>query len=127
MSHQIQKSSADSENVQSAAYFWKFRNRDNFLQIVTRGEPQLLVEGSEQEFITEHYWGCSVQRDGSTLEYRVEHPRWRIWESQTAELHSNVVHLYGEQFGDVLSQPPSSAFLAEGSEIKVYKGVKLKM
>jgi len=85
-----------------------------------------LIEGSGQEFITEHYWGYLVQRNGSTLEYRVEHPRWKVWETQTAELRCDVANLYGKQFADALNQQPSSAFLAEGSEIKVYGGVRLK-
>jgi len=125
MSHQIEMVSDQSEEIKSAAYFWRFRGSENYLKLFTRGMAQPLVEGSEQEFITEHYWGYSVQRDGSTMEYRVEHPRWRVWDTQTAELHCDVAALYGKEFCDVLNQPPSSAFLTEGSKIKVYKGVRL--
>ncbi len=125
-SHQIEKSSADENEIKSAAYFWRFKGQENFLKLVTRGKAQPLVAGSEPEFITEHYWGNTRQRDGSTLEYRVEHPRWRFWETETAELHCDVARLYGQQFCDVLSQPPTSAFLAEGSAVKVYRGVKIK-
>jgi uncharacterized protein len=118
MSHQIE--------ANSAAYFWKFQGEENFLKIAVQGEAQLPAEGSEQEFITEHYWGYTAQSDGSTLEYRVEHPRWRVWNAQTAELHCDVAGLYGKQFCRALNRTPSSAFLAEGSEIKVCKGAKLK-
>jgi uncharacterized protein len=118
MSHQI-----DSN---SAAYFWRFNGKENFLKVVVQGDAQPLLEGSEQEFMTEHYWGYTAQREGSTLEYRVEHPRWRVWNAQAAELHCDVAGHYGEQFCNTLNQPPSSAFLAEGSEVKVYKGVKIK-
>ena len=117
MSHRIE--------TNFAAYFWEFNGGENFLKVAVHGDAQSLIEGSEQEFITEHYWGCTAQRDGSTLEYRVEHPRWRAWDAQKAELHCDVAALYGKQFCEALSQPPSSAFLAEGSEIKVYKGVRL--
>jgi len=118
MAHQIE--------INSAAYFWKFKGKENFLKVAVQGEAQPLREGSEQEFITEHYWGYTAQRDSSTLEYRVEHPRWRVWNAQTAKLHCDVAGLYGEQFCHALNQPPSSAFLAEGSEVKVHKGVKIK-
>jgi uncharacterized protein YqjF (DUF2071 family) len=117
MSHQIE--------TNFAAYFWKINGGENFLKVAVHGDAQSLIEGSEQEFITEHYWGYTAQRDGSTLEYRVEHPRWRVWDAQTAELHCDVAGLYGKQFCDALNQPSSSAFLAEGSEIKVYKGIRL--
>jgi uncharacterized protein len=122
MSHQIETAS-----VKSVTYFWRFNGEENFLKISAHGDAQPLVEGSEHEFITEHYWGYTAQRDNSTLEYRVEHPRWRVQDSQTAELHCDVSNLYGRQFCHALNQPPSSAFLAEGSEIKVYKGVRLKL
>jgi uncharacterized protein len=34
--------------------------------------------GSQEEFITEHYWGYTACGE-RTSEYRVEHPRWKIW------------------------------------------------
>ena len=109
----------------SVRYSWWFNGNENFLRLTVRGEAQPLRAGSEQEFITEHYWGYTAQRDGSTLEYQVEHPRWRVWESETAELHCDIAGLYGEQFCEALSCRPASAFLAEGSAVTVRKGVRL--
>ncbi|HVU28070.1 MAG TPA: DUF2071 domain-containing protein [Verrucomicrobiae bacterium] len=120
MSHQIEPDSS------ATAYFWRFKGNENVLKIITRGQPQIPVEGSQPEFIAEHYWGYTAQYDGSTLEYRVEHPRWRIWDSQSAELHCDVAALYGKSFSETFSHLPSSAFLAEGSPVKVYKGIRLK-
>jgi uncharacterized protein YqjF (DUF2071 family) len=123
MSHQIEKF---QQEIKSASYFWRFDGRENHLKIVTRGHAQPLPDGSAQEFITEHYWGYATQHDGSTMEYQVEHPRWRIWETQKSEFQCDVANLYGESFYKFLNQFPSSAFLADGSEVKVHKGVKLK-
>lgn len=123
MSHRIGKF---QEEIKSASYFWRFDGRENHLKVVTRGHAQPFADGSLQEFIAEHYWGYATQRDGSTMEYHVEHPRWGIWETQTAEFHCDVANLYGESFCKFLNQPPSSAFLADGSEIKVHKGIKIK-
>ena len=106
-------------------YSWLFNNRSHSLQVVTRGEPQELRAGSEAEFITEHYWGYTGQRDGSTLEYRVEHPRWRVWDVQEATLDCDVAGLYGKQFASSLSAKPASAFLADGSAVSVSKGARL--
>lgn len=122
MSHQIEKS---DEEIKFASYFWRFNGRENFLKVATRGQAQPTVEGLLQEFIAEHYWGYSAQRDGSTLEYRVEHPRWQVWGAQAAELHCDIAKLFGEKFRDSLNRSPSSAFLADGSDVKVYKGIKL--
>jgi uncharacterized protein YqjF (DUF2071 family) len=120
MSHQI-----EAKPVRFATYCWRFNGKLNFLKIATRENPELPLKGSEPEFITEHYWGCTAQRDGSTLEYRVEHPRWRVAEAETADLNCDVAGLYARQFCHALKQPPSSAFLAEGSAVKVYRGIRL--
>ena len=114
------------DQLRTAAYGWKWQGTWHEIAIGVRGAPQLMLPGSEAEFIAEHYWGYTAQRDGSTLEYRVEHPRWRVWDSQTAELNCDVAALYGQAFEPVLNCQPSSAFLAEGSAVNVYKGVRLK-
>jgi uncharacterized protein len=125
-SHQIESLPGRPEDIKSVAYFWRFKGRENFLKLATRGSAQPLIEGSQQEFITEHYWGYTAQRDGSTLEYRVEHPRWRVWDSETAELSCDVAALYGQEFCSLLNRRPTTAFLAEGSLVKVCQGVRLK-
>ena len=52
--------------------------------------------------------------------------RWQIWETASAEVQCDVVDLYGKEFCEFPGRPPASAFLADGSEIKVCHGVKLK-
>ncbi len=78
--------------------------------------------GSEETFITEHYWGYASQRNGSTVEYQVEHPRWGVWKAEEASLDCDVAELYGPEFKDALTSPPCSAFVADGSGIVVRHG-----
>jgi hypothetical protein len=124
MSHWIEKVHGE---IKSVSYGWQFNNHENFLKVIVRGQAQPLIENSLQEFITEHYWGYATQRDGSIKEYLVEHPRWDVWETQAAEFNCETANLYGESFYKFFNRPPSSAFLADGSKVKVYKGVKLKL
>ena len=119
------RSPGEPQNIESAKYFWTFQKRAQFLEVVTDGAPSHFVEGSEEEFIAQHYWGYSKQKDGGTLEYRVDHPVWRIWQARSARLECDVEKLYGKQFAQVLRGKPSSSFLAEGSAITVYRGVKI--
>jgi uncharacterized protein YqjF (DUF2071 family) len=111
--------------LKSTEYSWLFARKQHSLKLITKGEAQVLRDGSEAEFITEHYWGYNKQRDGSTLEYRVEHPRWSVYEISEAHFDCDVVNLYGAQFRDSLSRQPSSAFLAEGSPVTVFKGERV--
>ena len=123
MTHRVEKTGAE---VQSAEYSWRFHGAHNRLKVATRGIAQSLVPGSPQEFITEHYWGYARQRDGSTMEYRVEHPPWQVWEVATAEFKCDIAGLYGANFETCLRGPPASAFLAAGSAVKVFCGKRLR-
>ena len=111
--------------LKSAEYSWRFAGRQNSMKLTVRGEAQLLEAGSEAEFITEHYWGYNAQRNGSTLEYRVEHPRWQVYDVADAKLDCDVAGLYGQKFCASLNRQPSSAFVAEGSAVAVYQGTPL--
>jgi hypothetical protein len=77
---------------------------------------------SHEAFITEHYWGYTTQRDGSTLEYQVEHPRWNVCNVATSELACDVASLYGPEFAPFVVGKPTSCFVADGSPIVVRRG-----
>ncbi len=109
----------------SVRYEWFFGRRWQSLSAELTGEPAALVAGSEEEFITEHYWGYCRQRDGSTLEYQVEHIPWRVWAAANAQLDCDVAALYGPEFVPALQATPTSAFVAEGSPIVVRRGVRI--
>lgn len=71
------------------------------------------------------YWGYTRQRDGGTLEYQVEHPRWAVWTATEACFTGPGSDLYGRDFGRILSARPDSAFVAPGSPVAVHRGVRL--
>ena len=114
MKHQI-----DHADLKLAVeYSWRRGRKWESLKMTARGEPQTIAAGSHAEFITEHYWGYTFFRGGCS-EYRVEHPRWKIWNAESFEFSANVAALYGEQFVEPLSAQPRSAFIADGSPIQV--------
>lgn len=45
----------------------------------------------------------------------------RVWAATDATLDANVPRLYGSSFARALAARPVSAFIAEGSEITVYR------
>ena len=49
------------------AYRWKLARRWNELSVQCHGDPLPLAEGSEEQFIAEHYWGYSARTDGATV------------------------------------------------------------
>jgi uncharacterized protein YqjF (DUF2071 family) len=108
----------------SVEYGWRFDQRWHHLKVKTEGAPQPLAPASEEAFITEHYWGYARQKDGGGAEYRVEHPRWRVWQVRECEFICDVAALYGPAFVTALQAKPSSAFLAEGSAVIVRRGLR---
>jgi uncharacterized protein len=109
----------------SVSYRWRHLNKWAHLKLSVQGESYLPDDNSEEAFITEHYWGYATQRNGATLEYQVEHPRWKVWRSVEHDLTCDVAALYGPAFAPYLSKQPASCFLADGSEILVRRGVFL--
>ena len=122
MAHRIEPRQNNSRLV---SYSWTQSGNESRLSVTAQGELQPLATGSEAEFILEHYWGYSRQRNGSTLEYQVEHSPWRTQPVLNCTVEGEFENLYGLAFGEVLQNPPASVFLAEGSAVTVRKGVRL--
>jgi len=124
MAHDVR---LDPKNGGEATYSWKHGGLWHSLTARVQGPASRLAPGSEAEFITEHYWGYNRQRSGRTLEYRVDHPPWLVWESNDATYTSpEGSALYGPDFSGVLTSGPSSAFVAVGSGVEVFGGVRLR-
>ncbi len=109
----------DADASTRARYAWTSRAGDHHIEVLTRGEFRLPSPGSDEAFITEHYWGYTRQRDGGTIEYRVAHPTWRLRVAATASVEGEMAEFYGPEWREVLSAPPVSAYLAEGSRVAV--------
>jgi uncharacterized protein YqjF (DUF2071 family) len=125
MSHRVDRYASNSQNRASVSYSWQFRGQAQQMTILTEGESETIGAGTQQEFITEHYWGYSRQRSGGTLEYEVEHPKWRVWLATETHMECDIASLYGEVFKQFLSVPPASAFVADGSPVTVHRGVRI--
>ena len=124
MRHKIVEPVSEFGRVQ-AQYGWRVGGNWNSLRVEGDGKAARAGEGSLEQFITEHYWGYAAQPDGSCLEYRVEHPSWGVWRPTLAKYEGDSSELYGEELGAVLRGEPDSAFLADGSGVTVYSGVRV--
>lgn len=114
-----------SGSSRSLSYEWRESNDWIGISASTDGPAAALVRGSEAEFITEHYWGYTRQRDGGTIEYRVAHPAWSVWSATEPRVLGSLERTYGPQFSAALEGAPRSAFVAVGSEITVHRGRRL--
>jgi uncharacterized protein YqjF (DUF2071 family) len=87
--------------------------------------PQLPHPGSVEEFIIEHYWGYARGRDGHTREYRVLHEPWRIARADGVVWECDPAGTYDTPWAEHLVAPPTSALVADGSHVRVFRGRRL--
>ncbi|HYU36241.1 MAG TPA: DUF2071 domain-containing protein [Thermoanaerobaculia bacterium] len=121
MRHRVVPPGAGTDGL--AEYGWQLGGRWYRLAARMRGAPAIPPPGSEEEFITEHYWGYALQKNGSAFEYRVEHPQWEVWAATEAAFEGDAGALYGPDFSPFFTGPPVSAFVAAGSPVSVRYGV----
>lgn len=121
MSHRIEPDGSG----RAVEYGWKFRTSKNKMRVTAKGTPLLPEGGSQEQFITEHYWGYAAQKDGGCMEYQVQHSPWKVWSVTDAVFEGDMEKLYGRELNAVLKGPPTSAFLAEGSAVSVHRGRRL--
>jgi uncharacterized protein YqjF (DUF2071 family) len=107
-------------------YGWRLGGAWNTISVECQGNPAPAAEGSLEQFITEHYWGYAAQPDGGSMEYEVEHPRWRVWQAAAAKFEGDPARLYGVELAACLRRTPDSAFVADGSPVVVYPGTRLR-
>jgi uncharacterized protein len=101
-------------------YYWKKKEQWNRLEVVACKDPFELIPGSKEEFITEHYWGYSVINENKSGEYKVDHPRWRMYPVEQYTIECDFKTLYGDEFDFLNVAQPASVFLAEGSPVTVF-------
>lgn len=121
----MQHSWLQQEGRLAVRYAWR-KNRWHVLETIAHDQPMDMAEGSEAEFITEHYWGYTRLSEERTNSYAVEHPRWQVYPVTEHTIDVDFAALYGPDFAFLDNQEPVSVMLAEGSPIVVRKGMMLK-
>ena len=106
------------DDLISIAYSWKL-DRWNSFSLKADPVPMEIKANSEEEFITEHYWGYAPVNERSCSEYGVEHPTWMTYNVKEYEVDVAFDKVYSKDFLFLNSQTPKSVMLAEGSEITV--------
>lgn len=111
-----------SDDKREYRYQWRAQDREQIIQARVSGAPVGFLPGSEAEFILDHYWGYSRARTGRTIEYKVAHAPWYIWDNPIVSVDADLALTYGEDFAQSLCGRWRSVYVAEGSEVTVFRG-----
>lgn len=116
---------AATRDALTVGYSWRQQQAWHSLSVEAEPTPQAIALDSEEDFITEHYWGYTKRTRGATSEYGVRHPSWQVYPIRKFTLDADFAALYGPAFAELNRQPPSSILLAEGSPVSVSTGTRL--
>jgi uncharacterized protein YqjF (DUF2071 family) len=109
----------ESEQTRQVQYSWLEGTDWQSIKVESSLESYDILEGSEAEFITEHYWGYTKAGKQKTFEYEVTHPTWQCYQVKSYEIAVDFAKVYGSTFAQLSETKPVSVLLAEGSEITV--------
>ena len=122
--HRMKNTLKETKDTLEIKYEWLVNKDWNFFTAVVQKEAAFAKENSEEEFITEHYWGYTKMAENKTSEYNVIHPKWNIHKVLSSVVKCDVEGLYGKVFLPYLEHTPKSVFMAEGSFVSI-KGRKI--
>ena len=111
----------------SVGYTWSKRGSTNTLSVELGSNLGVPESGSHGEFIIEHYWGYTSRGMKRVDEYKVEHPKWELFETRNERVNVDFGQTYGEEFAHLSDAAPYSVVFAKGSSIAVYKGTTINL
>ena len=105
----------------SVDYRWEME-KDQWNRIRVKGRERMARTGPDTKvgFILNHS-NIYSRRQNTTLEYPVARPAWTIWNAGQANFTCDVQLLFGPEFVKPLARRPASVFVANGSEVVVYR------
>ena len=107
-------------------YSWLRHKKWNHISVNTSTAGMPIKKDSVEEFIFEHYYGYTKIDENIAEEYKIEHPRWQIFNIDQFEINCDFEAMYGSNFAHLRAKNPDSVMLAEGSAIAVaWKRVRL--
>jgi uncharacterized protein len=109
-----------AEDNRIIEYRWKYKRKWNFIRCDTDKPGYSFPGNSEEEFITQHFWGYTALPGNKVAEYQVEHPAWKVYPVNNYSIECDFGGLYGEAFNHLSKENPASVILAEGSPVMVY-------
>lgn len=108
----------EHKNYNVFQYQWKSDQKWQSISVKTEKDFSNILDNSEEQFITEHYFGYTKYHN-KTYEYEVVHPTWRQLKVVDFNVDMNFEENYGKRFKSLQTSEPTSVILAEGSEVSV--------
>jgi len=106
----------DTKNI---VYEWRINKKWNHIKVNTANAGKQMQNGSEEEFIFEHYYGFTKINSRLSQEYKVNHPRWQVNKVIDYSIQCDFKSMYGDDFAFLSNHTPDSVIVAEGSPVSI--------
>ena len=110
---------SQNKDHRKVSYQWIYGRSPNSFEVKAELAAKDILDNSEEEFITEHYWGYTRATSHKSFEYEVTHPKWKVYKVIEHDIKVDFGNVYGSTFEFLNGLKPTSVMLAEGSEITV--------
>ena len=100
-------------------YQWKVNDVWNSLKVEASANSIKMNHGSMEHFIFEHYFGYTKLNTTQSIEYKINHPSWKVNTINNYDINCDFKKFYGNHFDILNYTKPKSIMLAEGSDISV--------
>ena len=106
-------------SAKNLKYEWRINNKWNHIAVNASSENELMLPGSVDEFIFEHYYGYTKVNNQLSQEYKVNHPRWKVNKLIDYSINCDFNSMYGNDFSFLSNHQPASVIVAEGSAVTI--------
>ena len=83
-------------------------------------------KGSEEEFVSDHFWAYKEMSVAQTCEFEVWHREWKMRELADVNAVIDIESLYGAGWAGAMNPKPSTVFYLDGSAVGVTLPHKLR-
>ena len=108
-----------TDTLKTIDYSWEKDKKWNNIRVNAHSQGNAMKAGSVEAFIFEHYFGYTRVDEHKTLEYRINHPSWKINQVIDHSIDCDFEKMYGTDFAFLNSQQADHVILAEGSDVSV--------
>lgn len=108
-----------TEGLKKIDYAWKKDKKWNNILVNAHNQGNEMKAGSVEAFIFEHYFGYTRVNEHKTLEYRINHPSWKVNQVIDYKIGCDFEKMYGSNFRFLNGMQPDHVILAEGSDVSV--------